>query len=84
MSSKKAKALRQEAITRYHHGESATEICRSLGKSRQWLSKWLQRKKELSQDSSPNRAHNRTSVEIEEAVIGTRKKLQETKYAQIP
>jgi len=83
MSGKRAKALRQEAITRYHNGESATEICRSLGKSRQWLYKWLQRKEELSQDFNSNRAHNRTPVEIEEAVIGARKKLQETKYAQI-
>ena len=83
MSGKRTRALRQEAITRYHNGESATEICRSLGKSRQWLYKWLQRKEELSQDSSPDRAHNRTSVEIEEAVIKARKGLQENKYAQI-
>ena len=83
MSGKRTKTLRQEAVTRYHNWESATKICCSLGKSRQWLYKWLQRKEELSQEANPNRAHNRTSVEIEEAVIGARKKLQETKYAQI-
>jgi putative transposase len=83
MSEKRAKALRLEAIKRYQAGESATAICRSLGKSRQWLYKWLQRKEELRSDSSSQRAHNRTPGEIEEAVVRARKKLQKTKYAQI-
>ncbi len=83
MSGKRTKALRLEAIERYQAGESATAICRSLGKSRQWLYKWLQRKDELGQDYGPQRAHNRTPVEIEEAVVKARKKLQATKYAQI-
>ena len=83
MSGKQTKALRLEAVERYQAGESATEICRSLGKSRQWLYKWLQRKEELRSDSSPKRVHNRTPVKIEEAVIKARKKLQTTKYAQI-
>lgn len=83
MSGKRTKALRLEAIERYQAGESATTICRSIGKSRQWLYKWLQRKDELGQDSDPQRAHNRTPVEIEEAVVKARKKLQATKYAQI-
>ena len=83
MSGKQTKPLRLEAVERYQVGESATEICRSLGKSRQWLYKWLQRKEELRSDSSSKRAHNRTPVKIEEAVIKARKKLQTTKYAQI-
>lgn len=83
MSEKQANVLRLEAIERYQAGESATTICRSLGKSRVWLYKWLQRKEELRPDSSSKRAHNRTPVEIEEAVVRTRKKLQKTKYAQI-
>jgi putative transposase len=83
MNGKRAKALRLEAIQRYEAGEPATTISRSLGKSRQWLYKWLQRREELSQDSSPKRAHNRTSIEIEEMVIEARGKLQNTKYAQI-
>ncbi len=83
MNGKQTKALRLEAVERYQAGESATEICRSLGKSRQWLYKWLERKEELRSDSSPKRAHNRTPVKIEEAVIKVRKKLQTTKYAQI-
>ena len=83
MSGKRAKALRLEAIERYQAGESATEICRSIGKSRQWLYKWLPRKDELENDAEPSRAHNRTPVEIERAVVEARKKLQSTKYAQI-
>jgi len=83
MDAHSAKALRQEAVTRYLGGESATEICRSLGKTRQWLYKWLQRQEELGQDASPKRAHNRTPVEIENAIIEARKKLEKTKYAQI-
>jgi len=83
MSGDRTKELRQEAVARYLGGESATEICRSLGKTRQWLYKWLQRQGELGQDSSPKRAHNRTPVEIENAIISARKKLQKTKYAQI-
>lgn len=83
MSGKRTKALRLEAVRRYQTGESATDICRSLGKSRQWLYKWLQRKAELEQDPGSKRAHNRTPAEIEEAVAEARKKLQKTKYAQI-
>jgi len=83
MSGKQTKALRLEAVERYQAGESATAICRSLGKSRGWLYKWLQRKEELRSDSSPKRAHNRIPVEIEAAVVKARKELQKTKYAQI-
>ncbi len=52
MSGKQAKELRLEAIERYQAGESATAICRALGKSRGWLYKWLQRK-ERSLDLIP-------------------------------
>ena len=83
MNGKRAKTLRLEAIERYQAGESATTICQSIGKSRGWLYKWLQRKDELKEDPSPIRAHNRTPIEIEQAVIEVRKKLQSNKYAQI-
>lgn len=83
MSTKRDIEIRIEAIKRYEQGEPATEICCSLGKSRQWLYKWLQRKEELSQNVKPNRVHNRTPVEIERAVINARIKLQKTKYSQI-
>lgn len=53
MSEKRTKALRLEAVRRYQAGESATDICRSLGKSRVWLYKWLKRKEELEQDPTP-------------------------------
>jgi len=83
MGAHSAKALRQEAVARYLDGESATDICCSLGKTRQWLYKWLQRQEELDPEIGPLRAYNRTPVEIEKAVIGARKKLQQTQYAQI-
>ena len=34
---------RQHAIARYDAGESATAICVSLGRSREWLYKWVKR-----------------------------------------
>jgi len=83
MNGKRARALRIDAVQRYEAGESATRICSALGKSRKWLYKWLRRKEELSQVSSPKRAHNRTPIEMKEMVIEVRRKLQNTKYAQI-
>jgi len=83
MNGKHTRALRLEAVERYQAGESATNICRSLGKSRPWLYKWLRRREELDQEFSPKRAHNRTPSCIERLVIEARKKLQRTKYAQI-
>jgi putative transposase len=83
MNGKQATDYRLKAVKRYQAGESATTICRSLGKTRQWLYKWLKRIDELEQGPAPIRAHNRTAVEIEKAVIEVRKKLQANKYAQI-
>jgi putative transposase len=83
MSWKRTKKLRLEAVRRYQTVESATDICRSLGKSRKWFYKWLQRKAELEQDPGLKQAHNRTPPEIKKAVAEARKKLQKTKYAQI-
>jgi len=83
MNGKRTKSLRLEAIERYQAGESATHICRSLGKSRPWLYKWLRRREELDQEFGPKRAHNRTPPCVEQLVIEARKKLQSTKYAQI-
>jgi putative transposase len=83
MHGKRTIDYRLEAVRRYQAGESATAICHSLGRSRQWLYKWLQRKDELEHVSGPIRAHNRTSIHIEQTVIEARKKLQSTKYAQI-
>ena len=83
MNGKRTRTLRLEAVERYESGESATIICRSLGKSRWWLYKWIQRKDELRLDPGPKRAHNRMPLEVEKAVISVRKELQSTKHAQI-
>lgn len=62
MNGKQATDYHLKAVKRYQAGESATTICRSLGKTRRWLYKWLKRIDELKQGSTPIRAHNRTAV----------------------
>jgi transposase InsO family protein len=69
-------------VQRFHSGESATSICTSLGKSRNWLYKWLRRydasDPDWSQDASrrPNVVGNRTPADIEECVKSIRSQLQ--------
>lgn len=84
MSTNDILKMRLEAVKRYESGESATEICKTLGMTRQWLYKWLKRKKELTVNFPITiRAYNRTPVEVEKTVADIRKKLQNTKYSQI-
>jgi transposase InsO family protein len=68
------KQLRALAVQRYKNGESPESICTSLGKSRFWLYKWVNR---FSEDDStwfedrscrPLVNTNRTAAEIEEIV----------------
>lgn len=71
---------RQRAVERYGRGESATEICASLGRSLRWLYKWIERAKEGGEwweekSRRPTRIGNRTGSEIEQLVVHTRRRL---------
>jgi transposase InsO family protein len=62
------------AVRRFLAGERPNAICSSLGRSRSWLYKWLQRHSGLdntwfnSLSKSPTNVANRTPTEIEEIV----------------
>lgn len=72
---------RERAIARYRKGESATAICASLGRSREWLYKWLKRHqakgKEWAAEHSrrPWRSPARIGVQVEAAILSTRQSL---------
>ena len=82
---------RIEAIKRYIEGERQTDICKSLGKSKSWFVKWLNRYKSGSGDwykEELKRAKlhpNQIDQSIENAVVKIRNSLMEdsgnsTKY----
>lgn len=72
---------RQRAIARYRQGESATAICASLGRSREWLYKWLKRQQpdgvEWAEEHSrrPQRSPAQIGAAVEAAILATRRSL---------
>ena len=76
--SKDLKSERRLAVRRYQNGEKPSSICTSLGKSRFWLYKWVNRFDPddrswcESRSTQPFGHPNRTSREIEEIVKITR------------
>lgn len=73
--------LRKQAVTMSVQGVSVTEIARRLGRSRQWVYKWIERSStgksdwSLSQSNVPHSIANKTHKDIETAVVRTRKAL---------
>lgn len=87
-------ALRQQAINQYLAGERRCDICRTLGRSTAWFDKWWARYRRYgraglqSRSRAPQHVHNRTALEIEEAIVRIRQVLvdrtdPELKYAFI-
>ena len=77
-----AKVLdRQRAITRYLKGESPTAVCRTLGYSRDWFYKWLERYESGDPDWARERPrrprHSPTQItsEINAAIVTARRSL---------
>ena len=72
---------RQQAIARYEAGESATAICVSLGRSREWLYKWVKRHQNSGEgwaaehSRRPHRSPARTASDVEAAILTTRRSL---------
>jgi len=78
---KAAELERRRAVERYQDGESASAICASLHRSREWFYKWLRRfqsgETDWYRDRSrrPHQSSASTSAEIEQAVIAVRRSL---------
>lgn len=74
--------LRIQAVTMFSQGVSVTEVAKRLGKSRQWVYKWIERSStgepgwSNSQSNKPQRIANKTRKDIESAVIRTRRMLE--------
>jgi len=86
---------RIDAVNRYHRGERPSQICKSLGRSRVWLQKWIKRYNDSGKSSktewfkeqsrAPKNVHRKTDSEIEQLVVNVRKSLlegatEDTKY----
>jgi transposase-like protein len=86
---------RIDAVNRYQRGEPPSQICRSLGRSRVWLRKWIKRYNDSKKSSktewfkeesrAPKNVYRKTDSEIEQLVVKVRKSLlegatEDTKY----
>ncbi|CAD7766691.1 MAG: hypothetical protein DNFNHJIP_00089 [Candidatus Argoarchaeum ethanivorans] len=70
---------RIDAVNRYQRGERPSKICKSLGRSRSWLQKWVERynsynkrseKKWFKEKSrAPKNVHGKTDSEMEQLVV---------------
>ena len=81
--------LRVEAVRRRLAGESPEEIGRALGRSRQWVAKWV-RRHELGNAGwaegakrGPKRPPNRTAASVEAQVLAVRARLAANPWAQV-
>lgn len=81
--------LRREAVRRRMAGESPAEIARSLGRTRQWVAKWVRRHEAGNERwaegarRGPRRAANRTPAGVEALVLCVRERLAENPWAQL-
>jgi len=81
--------IKKQAISRYEDGESPKQIYQSLGKSKKWFFKWLNRYKEGNENwweelsRRPHTSKQKIGKDMEQAIIDTRKELERTLYAQI-
>ena len=81
--------LRQKAVELHLKGVSVSDIVHKLGRSRQWVHKWITRYRTdggddwyRSKSTSPKRSLNRTPPKEEELVINVRKALADRRYSQ--
>ena len=81
--------LRLEAVRRRLAGESPEEIARSLGRTRQWVAKWVGRHDPADagwaagRKRGAARAPHRSAVETETLVIAVREQLVANPWAQV-
>ena len=81
--------IREQAIRRYEKGESPKGIYQSLGKSKAWFFKWLNRYKHDGEDwaksysRKPHHTPRKIDKDMEQTIIKARKSLEKKLYAQI-
>lgn len=89
MDEKREEHLRQEAVRLHVEGMSATDVCRQLGRSRDWFHKWKARFDGGEADwfkthsRAPEVVANKTTVELEKQVLSIRARLEKSSYSQI-
>jgi len=82
-------ALRREAARRRLAGESPETIALDLGRTRQWVAKWVARYDPHDpswaegRSRAPRRVANRTPDQVEAQVLAVRERLAENPWAQI-
>lgn len=80
-------ALREQAVKLYHDGKKVAAIARELGRSRQWVHKWINRSNDgnnwsCSLSNTPHCKPNKTPPTIVEIVVATRKELVASPYME--
>lgn len=82
-------AVRREAVAQRLAGASPEAIGRSLGRSRQWVARWVRRYDPQDPDwarersRAPHEVANRTPAEVEARVLAVRERLEANPWAQI-
>ncbi len=85
----KQEDVRKEAVQRRLAGETVTNICNDLGRSRKWFYKWYKRYKTgdpswyQNQSKTPRRKPRSIDAELENMILSVRKRLMKKKFAQI-
>jgi len=81
--------LRKQAVELYLSGYSISDIVQKLGRSRQWVHKWITRYRTKggndwfhSESTSPKQVHNKIPQNEEELVVNVRKALEGRTYSQ--
>jgi transposase len=80
--------LRKQAVELYLQGTSVIEISDKLGKTRQWVYKWLNRYKTGEVDwfnslsNAPKKLAKHIAPNVEQIIVNIRQNLQGQKYAQ--
>lgn len=81
--------IRKQAIDLFLKGKSKIEIAELLGKSRQWVHKWIKRYQTIGGDdwyksfsNTPKTVINKTPKDVEDLVVNIRKGLEERLYSQ--
>jgi len=80
--------LRKKAISLYQQGKKVTTIAREIGRTRQWVHKWINRYETQSENWSSSRSHaphnpsTRISSSTKDLVVATRKQLEASPYLE--
>ena len=82
-------SLRKEAIRRHIGGEKPSRIYKDLHRSKSWVFKWIKRYQEGGDHwykefpRAPKSPYRKVDQNMEQLIINIRRRLEETKYAQI-